>query len=392
MKKKLCILTAASALALATSVQAQGLLSIGNHYEFDTKMPFTFTVGLGAGWDSNVNQVKDNEADSAYLSGVFEAAYNTGDRRTSYAFGASYSPRYYTDAPDGVEDFQNSANVNFSVQHKVNPRLQLNDNFYFAYEFQPNFEIGASAARRTDAYLYGSNSFSVSYSFNRRFSSVTGYAITGIDYQDDAQAGQNYLAHLFSEELRYAFSKVDTLALTYRFGIGNYDNGFGDYTSHYILTGLDHSFSRKTFGSFRVGAEIRDRDNGSDSANPYFEGSLSHTVAKHTAFRWYGRYGYDDSDISGTTEHSAFRTGLSLQQQFNSRLAGNLGVNYVHDKYDYVNSSSDDDIIGLTVGLDYQLYRNLVLNAGYTFTTVSSDNQASEYDRQTVSLGVTARF
>lgn len=393
MKKKLCILTAASALSLASSVQAQGLLSIGRHDEFETKIPFTWAIGLGGGWDSNVNQTSSDEKDSFYASGSIEAQYNTGDRRTAFSVGASYSPRYYFDAPEGTDEFQNSANLNFSLQHKINPRLTLNDNLYFAYEFEPNFEIGTSAARRADPYLYGSNSISLSYAWTRRFSTVTSYTFAGIDYQDDASAEtQNYYQHLISEELRYAFTKTTTGALTYRFATATYNNNYGDYDSNYILAGLDHSFSRKSYGSFRVGAEFRDRDNGGESTSPYFEGSYSYTVAKHTALRWYGRFGYDDSDVQGSDERTSFRTGLSAQQQFTARLAGNLGVNYVHDEFDFSDSSYNNDIVALSVGLDYQFYRNLILNAGYSFTTCSSGNEFSEYDRHTVSVGVTARF
>ncbi|MES2708374.1 MAG: outer membrane beta-barrel protein [Verrucomicrobiota bacterium] len=393
MKKKLCILTAASALSLGTSVNAQGLLSIGRHDEFATKMPFTWAVGLGAGWDSNVNQASYDEKDSAFLTASLQANYNTGDRRTSYAVGASYSPRFYFDAPPGTEEYQHSANLNFSLQHRINPRMTLNDNLYFAYEFEPNFEIGAAGARRADPYLYGSNSTSLAYSWTRRFSTVTSYTFSGIDYQDNERAeSQNYYQHLISEEFRYAFTKTTTAALTYRYAIAEYDDGYGDYTSHYLLTGLDHSFSRKTYGSFRVGAEFRDRDNGGDATNPYFEGTFTHSVAKNTTINWFGRLGFDDSDVSGSSERYSFRTGLSARQQFTARLAGNLGLNYVHDEYDFSDGSYNNDIVAVVVGLDYQFYRNLILNAGYSFTTCSSDNDFSEYDRHTVSVGVTARF
>ncbi|RYD35699.1 MAG: hypothetical protein EOP86_07825, partial [Verrucomicrobiaceae bacterium] len=392
MKKKLCLLTVASALSLGSSVQAQGLLSIGRHDEFETRVPFSWAIGLGGGWDSNVNQNSDNEHESGFVSGKIEASYNTGDRRTAYKVGASYSPRYYFDAPDGTDDFQHSANINFSIQHRVNPRLTLNDNLYFAYEFEPNFEIGAAGARRSDPYLYGSNSFSASYAWTRRFSTVTGYTFSGIAYQDDERAeSQDYYQHLLHQEFRYAFTKTTTGALTYRYAIAEYDDGFGDYTSHYLLAGLDHSFSRKTYASFRVGAEFRDRDNGGNETNPYFEGSFSHSVAKHTQLRWFGRVGFDDSDVSGSQERYSFRTGLSAQQQFTSQLSGNIGVNYVHDEFDFSNGSYENDIVALAVGLDYQFYRNLIFNVGYSFTTCSSDNSFSEYDRHTVTAGVTAR-
>ncbi|MDB6069165.1 MAG: hypothetical protein JWL81_336 [Verrucomicrobiales bacterium] len=392
MKRNLCLLSVASLAVLSSSVHAQGLLSLGQRDEFEKKLPFSVTVGLGAGWDSNVNLSSSDEQDSMFYKGTLIAEYSTGDRRTSYSFGLTYNPFYYVDAPEGVDDFQQSASVNFALRHRVSPRLTITDNLYFAYEFEPNYQIGTSVARRTQPYIYGYNNLNVSYAWTKRFSTVTGYTISGIDYDDDSEAGENYISHMFSQDFRYAFTKVTTGVLTYRYGLTEYDNNYGDYTSQYFLAGIDHSFSRRTTGSFRAGAEVRDRDNGGSSTNPYVEASFSHSVAKQTYVRWYGRYGFEDADIGNSTERSSLRTGISVQQRFTNRLAGNLGANYIHDEFEGGSDSFNDDIVEVSVGLDFNVYRNLVLNAGYSFTTTSSDLENREYDRNILSLGMTAKF
>lgn len=392
MKRNLCLLSVASLAVLSSSVHAQGLLSLGQRDEFEKKLPFSVTVGLGAGWDSNVNLSSSDEQDSMFYKGTLIAEYSTGDRRTSYSFGLTYNPFYYVDAPEGVDDFQQSASVNFALRHRVSPRLTITDNLYFAYEFEPNYQIGTSVARRTQPYIYGYNNLNVSYAWTKRFSTVTGYTISGIDYDDDSEAGENYISHMFSQDFRYAFTKVTTGVLTYRYGLTEYDNNYGDYTSQYFLAGIDHSFSRRTTGSFRAGAEVRDRDNGGSATNPYVEASFSHSVAKQTYVRWYGRYGFEDADIGNSTERSSLRTGISVQQRFTNRLAGNLGANYIHDEFEGGSDSFNDDIVEVSVGLDFNVYRNLVLNAGYSFTTTSSDLENREYDRNILSLGMTAKF
>jgi uncharacterized protein (PEP-CTERM system associated) len=171
-----------------------------------------------------------------------------------------------------------------------------------------------------------------------------------------------------------------------------YDNGFGDYTSQYFLAGVDHSFSRRTTGSFRAGAEVRDRDNGGSDTNPYAEASFSHSIAKQTYVRWYGRYGFEDADVGNYEDRTSFRTGVSVQQRFTNRLAGNFGANYVFDSFQGGNPETDDNVIEVSLGLDYNVYKNLVLNTGYSFTTTTSDVAAREYDRHILSLGMTAKF
>lgn len=392
MKRQLCLLSAASLAVFSTSAHAQGLLSLGQRDEFEKKLPFSVTVGLGTGWDSNVNLSSSDEQDSMFIKGNVIAEYSTGDRRTSYSFGVTYNPFYYMDAPEGLDDFQQSASLNFSLRHRVSPRLTITDSLYFAYEYEPNYQIGTSVARRTQPYIYGYNNLNVAYAWTKRFSTVSGYTISGIDYDDDSEAGENYISHLFSQDFRYALNKTTTAVLTYRYGMTEYDNNFGDYSTQYFLGGIDHSFSRRTTGSFRAGAEVRDRDNGGSSTNPYVEASFSHSVAKQTYVRWYGRYGFEDADIGNSTERTSIRTGVSLQQRFTNRLAGNIGANYIHDEFEGGSDSFDDDIIEVSLGLDFNVYRNLVLNTGYSFTTSTSGIDTREYDRHILSLGMTAKF
>jgi len=392
MKRKISLISACSVIVLCSGAHAQGLLSLGQRDEFEKKLPFSVNVGLGAGWDSNVNLSSTDEKSSAYIQGKLSAEYNTGDRRTSYSVGITYNPFFYIDAPEGQDDFQQSASINFALRHRVNPRLTISDNLYFAYEYEPNYQIGASVGRRTQPYVYGNNNLNVAYAWTRRFSTVTGYTISGIDYDSDAESGENYISHLFSQDFRYAFTKTATGVLTYRYGMTEYDNNFGDYTTQYFLAGLDYAFSRRTSGSFRAGAEMRDRDNGGNSTNPYVEASFSHSVAKQTYVRWYGRYGYEDADIGNHEERTSIRTGVSLQQRLTNRLAGNIGANYIHDEFDGGTQSFNDDIIEVSLGLDFTVYRNLVLNTGYSFTTTSSGIAEREYNRHILSLGMTAKF
>ena len=217
--------------------------------------------------------------------------------------------------------------------------------------------------------------------------------LEGIHPRDgEFESGENFLSHLFSQDFRYAFTRQTTGVLTYRFGTNEYDNGFGDFTTQYFLVGVDHAFSRRTQGSIRVGAEIRDRDNGGSDTNPYAEASFSHSIAKQTYVRWYGRYGFEDADIGNTTERTSLRTGVSVQQRFTNRLSGNLGANYIFDRFEGGSSDFDDNIIEVSIGLDYSIYKNLVLNTGYSFTTTASDEENREYTRSILSMGLTAKF
>src|SRR5436190_9396975 len=103
MKHKLSLFTTAAVLAAASQAGAQGYLNIGNaaDRDFERKLPFSWTVGAQLGYDSNVGVTSSHEQESAYISASIGVNYASGDRRTALAYGASYSPLWYFDAPRG---------------------------------------------------------------------------------------------------------------------------------------------------------------------------------------------------------------------------------------------------------------------------------------------------
>jgi opacity protein-like surface antigen len=398
MKQKLSLLTSAALLAAASQASAQGLSSIGHNMdsEFARKMPFSWYVGAMVGYDSNPLAVPNHEKSSSYISLTIGADYNTGDRkRTAIDFHISYSPLFYLDAPRGLDDYQTNARLGFDWRHRVNPRLTLTDSAYLAYEVEPDFNIGATVARRTDQYFYAYNSFAAAYAWTRRFSTVTSYTISGVSYDSNQESGEDYLTHIFANEFRYAWTRRTTAALTYRYAIGNYDNGIGDYTSQYILIGIDHRFTPRLTGSFRVGGEFRDRDFGGNESDPYFEGSLTYLVSRRTDVRAYSRIGFQDSDIIDYGKRYGYRFGVTASHRLNSRLSGNVSAHYIRDEFSQGGSSSfNEDVIALSAGVEYAIWKNVSLNAGYSFTTTNNDSPGNrpEYDRHNVQFGVNARF
>ena len=398
MNKFFSSLVTISTLSAGASAFGQGLISLRpDKDEFERRLPLTITIDVGAGYDSNVNLSSKDKVDSAYLTGGVTGQYRGGDRRTNYSASLSYSGFYYLDPPTTTDDYMSAARLNLGFSHKFSPKTSISDTLYFAYEFEPNYQIGAGTSRRTQEYLYGYNDLSITHAWGRKFSTVTGYTISGIDYQEDASNGENYLTHVVHQEFRYALSKLTTAALDYRFAMANYDGGgFGDYTSHYILAGLDHNFSRRAFGGFRAGAEFRDRDNGGANANPYVEANLSYHADKETTLNSYARYGYEDSDVGSYQDRTSYRIGVTAQRRLTDRLNTTVGLHYIHDEFGGAtaegDTSYDEDVIAASIGFDFSLYKNISLSTSYSFSTSNSGNEFREYDRHNVSLGLRATF
>ena len=262
-------------------------------------------------------------------------------------------------------------------RRRVNPKLVITDSFYVAYEVEPDYSIGATVARRLDPYLYFHNSIAAAYSWSRRFSTVTSFTVSGVDYDG---TGADYFTYMLANEFRYAYSRTTTGVLTYRFATTDSDAAGGDYDSHYFLAGIDHRFNPRLTGSLRAGAEVREGD-----STPYLETSLSYRVSRRTDLRWYSVYGFPTNGGSGDAN---LRTGLTASHRFNSRWSGNLGAHYIGED----NASFDQDILALSAGFNYALCKNVSLNGGYNFTTASSDNPFAEFTRHMFQLGVSSQF
>lgn len=384
------------AIGLSTA-RSQGLLSIGANRDYEDKVPFSVTVASSVGYDSNMNSSSVDEHSSGYVQNGVSVYYPMGDKRNHLNLGAHYSNIWYFDPAEGSEEMYHNARVTLDFVRQISPRLLISDSFYLAYETEPDMLIGASVNRRTNQYLYGYNNVSVSYAWTQRFSTVTGYTITGIWYEDSALQNSDSLTHIFSNQFRYSLSRTTTATLDYRFQVISYDsNPDADSTSHFILAGVDHSFSPTLAGSLRGGVEMRSYDGPlGDRDVPYLEAALNYRAGKNTTLRWFHFLGLDDSDQAGFHSGYSYRTGLSVDQRLTDRLNGTLALHYIYQEYTDspvgLPDQTDNTFAG-SVGLDYRLWRNIGLNASYWYSNVSSDNAFREFDRHRVSVGVTATF
>ena len=386
---------------LSGAAHGQGLLSIGSNVDdFEQEdIPLTWTVSGYVGYDSNINSIDIAEESSVYLQAGIGTQWSGGSRTTRYTLGASASVLYYFDDVT-VGDDENvfySVRLQGSVVHRASRRLTLSDSFYATYEYEPNQQIGATVSRRTDQYFYLYNNAALSYAWTRRFSTVASWVTSGITYDGDDV--EDRWANRIGLAARYLWTRATTLVGEYRFGITDYETGTADYTSHYLLAGVDHMFNRVTQGSVRVGAEFRDNDNYDSNTSPYIEASLVQLLNEGFSLRWAARYGLEDSELGSFESRTSIRMGVTAQYEFNPRLTGTAGLTYVHSELDdsYVAgvSDGDEDFFGINLGLSYLLYSNVRVEGGYSYGTLDSNIDSGisrDFDRHRVFMGVSANF
>jgi hypothetical protein len=380
--------------------------------------PFELSIAVREGYDDNVDNLPTNKQGSAFTSGNIDASYKFGTSRTQMSLTASVGGTYYYDRVT-VQNYDIDLHGELKIQHKASDRLTLEADLYGAFLTEPNIGFGAGVNRRSGNYFYTSDRFSLGYQWLPRFSTLTSYTVAAL-YYDTATLGlfENRVQNIFGNEFRFALQPTTTLVGEYRFGLVNYEHdgdvivpaliffGFqlapairlqNNSHTHYVLGGIDHTFSPRFVGTIRAGAEFRDYEAGPSKAGPYVETSLNYAAGKRSTFSWTNRYGIAEPDIPGVASRKTYLTGVQLKQELIPRLSATAGIYFEHNKNDsiptfpptpaFVENSFDISISG-----HYQLTHRFGADLGYQRVQVLSDLSFLEYDRNRFYGGLNIAF
>lgn len=380
-------------LGVAASGYSQGLLGIlpKTAGEQETK-PISFTVTAQAGYDSNLNTTPSNEVDSPFVGGSVGLDYQYVTERTVLSLGVNAGANYYFDQVEPNDKTLYNGRLAATLTQAVTDRLSIDNKAYFGYESEPNYIFGSSLNRRSDEYLFAYDDFSVNYIWTDRLSTSTSLSVQMIDYDESgASTTEDRFVYGARQLVRYALTDPTALRAEYRFENTDYDNG-NDANRHYALVGLDHAINENTMFLAMVGAEFYDSDLA-EGTKPYAELGITRVLSEGLSVRWANRLGYEDVGLGATGYNSnyTFRTNLDVDYQLSEKLAGHVGASYLYT--DYEGDPGDTQTLAEgRVGLSYALSAALNLFLNYSYTTLSSDNAANEFDRHRVTVGASMSF
>ncbi|GEP44247.1 outer membrane beta-barrel protein [Brevifollis gellanilyticus] len=397
MRSLLYLLTAMGIFALSTRAGAQGLVAIQNYSgDFQADEPLTWSITTRGGYDQLEYDIPGVESfETFYVQGGIGATYTDADQTTPWSFAVDLGAIHYLDDIERYDNTFYNARVAFNIAHQVSQRLKISNNFFLTYEAQPNMALGGTTTLFNGQYLYGFNNFNVSYAWSQRFSTTTSLTVDGITYEDDiVSEAEDRLSQLVAQQFTYALTKRTSVTAEYRFRNVGYQNSRGrDYQSHFALAGIDHAWSQRFSGSFRAGAEFM-RSERTNQTAPYAEVALNYAVARQTQARWFGALGFDGAELSSFQSRYSLRTGVNVTHRINKRVGVHAGTQYAYSDFDGGSVTNDvtEHSLMLSAGVSYNITENLALDAAYTYSLLSSDDAAREFQRNNISLGLTASF
>lgn len=390
------------------SASAQGLYYVGS--EAQESIPLKWVVGASITYDDNVTPGLGAKQDSVSLSPSVGLSFVSITPQTTWDVYARLGLVYYFDAPStgNSQDINSQSRIGVNLTHRFSERLRFSSRNFVSYELEPDYSYGYASSRQMGEYFYWQTDNSVGFRWTERFATYTGFSLTGADY--DVQNNDRFTWELYNQ-LRYQLGPQTVLTGDYRYSQTSGANQSSDSTNQYVLLGAEQRFSPNTIGIIRVGAQFREVDLGSSNTSPYLELALNSQVTQQLSVRAFTRYGIESYDTVRTLasnglvefdDRKTLRVGIASEYAFSPIFSIFGGVDYIPTSFEggrqipsVAGSSVADqkeDLINTYIGASMKFNDFLTGTVSYNFTNSSSDFSNNDYNRNRISLGVSAEF
>jgi len=384
--------------------------------EFNIGRHFQLSGSLNGGYDDNVN-LTPTGSPSWYANPTANIRYLFGSARLAMDLLVGGGINYYFDHPGG-RDYDPLVYLNLSVAYKVTPRLTLNFSTSSAYESQPELATALSSLNRLGNYFRSENHLSAHYRLSPRWSSVTGYSLSALEYESSAASANDRLEQAFSEQLRYLWMPTTTVTGGYRISIDESQGAQGESTTQTLSIGPEQSFSPRFKASLQTGVQFRSGNSGGQTS-PYVETSLRYELGSPVAASrvsgastyiiWGTSYSIEESGQQQGGGRKTFRTNLLLNYAMTERISASLGLTYSNGGNGTSNQissrslggSSTETTFDITPSVRYAITQHCSVNVGYRYTDVKNGSgtatlepfqSVASYTRSRYFAGITLSF
>ena len=391
----------------------------------ESKKVFSVFASLREEYDDNIYTAHDNKV-SDYKTTIEPSLlfnYPMADTLLSarYTFDATaYAQR------DKTFDYEHD--LTLRANHTFSSRFSLDVRDRVHYADQPEITQGSVVNRVAGTYFNNTFSIQGTATWSPKLSTVSTYTNDYFSYDDiDVSRVNSRDAHTLQHDFRYTLTPTVTLVNGGSINIQDYRNqtfvpastslvpngggGFTfvttpdhytsrDWTSYTLYTGADWTvLPEVTVGVRGGGVYTTYDDNTIDSTfSPYASVFATWQTGAKSSIDFNYLHSVAPTDVGGYSSATTDSFSLSGLYKFTAKLTGRLTGTYMLN-----NSSSDvaitsgagsyyENTLGFSAGLGYDLTQYLNLNGNYSLTNVGTTDIGSSYNRNQVSLGLTASF
>jgi hypothetical protein len=287
--------------------------------------------------------------------------------------------------------------MSLSYLYRVTPRMQFTAQVNASYLTEPDFSrINSTAAINAGAYITYGSRFDLSYRWTPRLTTLLSLSDSGLFYEEEQLAGNNYNDATVGAEFRFLWSPRFTALTEVRASMTAYaDNPILDSHTYYLLLGAEFKLTQRLSASLRLGESLRSFDESETeaAATPYMETNVAYRLTVGTVVNWNARFGFEEPFSPGV-ERVVFRSGISLAQVFSARLNGYLSLNIAHETNttEGTNSESTSDYFDANLRFEYAITKRFSLNATYSYSQRATSFEVTDFYRNRFFLGAEYTF
>lgn len=301
---------------------------------------------------------------------------------------------YQDNTSEDSDEFSARGNVRVDITEAT--RLNLEGGYSFQQEERGSAEVPNDAEEEPNEMTWDAAAW-ISHRFNRLIATLRGDAeINEFGGVSVAGGGSDRDYYETGASLRLGYEVSPTLQpfIESGYSVRRHDldvdsNGFRrDSDGYSVAAGVAVDTGPILRGEISVGYEVREFDDRAleDIEDVTFNANLTWSPTALTTVRLAGGTDFNETSVSGSPGSVERTVGLSLAHSFAYNITGNLGLNYANTTYR--GSDIEEDDFELSVGLDYLVNRNLVVRAGYAYSRFESTRADSDYDVNTIRVGV----
>lgn len=357
-------------------------------------------LGIEGGYDTNVYASNDDEQDDffATVRPAVEARSDWSRHALNVGFGAE-AAQYAQEDDNNYEDFY------FDTTGRLD--ITRADSLSGALEFDRLHEDRESPedeGEGTEITSFYQPVARLTYRHNfARFYTQVGADLTRFDYEDSGDVNEDDRdRNQYRGLLRVGYEispRIETFVLgTYdirRYDETPNDQGINRDSEGYTgRAGLGVDFTGILFGEASVGYTQRDYEDDDSVGGLSGSAGLTWNVTQLTSILLNAESEIRETTVTFEDDEATARLDSRIGLDVTHELLRNvlLNANTSYTRSDFEGTSRVDDTYEVGGGVTYLLNRNLSLEATYRYSNRQSDESDSEFARNIVLLGVTARL
>lgn len=374
----------------------------------DPARRWSVSVATRTGYDDNVGAAPSDKQDSFVVSVNPAVAINWPMELTFLGFRYGYHAVWYEERKGN--DWEENHSFDLIFSHTFTPRLVLDitDRYRRGVEQEITDVVvgGPVIVRKVGGQDINSLSGTLAYNLTTRWTLTLGGNWDLYRYDQPANDTLERDTYQASISATHLFNPRLFMGLNYRYMQTEYvlylPDEARDSKSHLGYVSFVRRFSPLLTWSLNGGVEYREFDNGDSQTGPNVNSTLSYSYAKGSAISLSAYYGISDVTAgAGSAVSVGYRTSdnLTLATQvthaFTPRLRGSLDLIWSHNNYKNPVGplpGADDNTLRIGTTLRYYFNRWLSGDLGYNHDRVYVDPSSLSYNRNRVTIGLTAVY